>query len=218
MIARLAVALRLPLREQGDLLEVAGYARQVRESELAAPPLEPARRAIAMMLAHHEPLPAVVMDRHWNLIDSNRGAARFFWYLLDAKPFDAPNILHLMFDPEALRPWVMNWDEVATALLRRVHDEAVGGILDSRTKSLLRALKEYPGTEAVLRPHIADTAWPLLPVRFEKLGQRFEFFSMVTTLGTPRDVALQGLRIESFFPVDEMTRLAVQRLEDAPRA
>ncbi len=218
MITQLATALRLPLREHGDLLEVAGYARQVRETDLDAAALAPARRAITMLLEHHDPLPAVVMDRHWNLIDSNPGASRFFAFLLDGRTVAAPNILRLMFDPEALRPWVTNWTDVASALIRRVHDEAVGGILDARSEALLRSLEQFPEARAVMRPPAPDGAWPLLPIRFAKHGQQFAFFSMVTSLGTPRDVALQGLRIESFFPVDDATRRAVERLPRADAA
>ena len=205
MVLILARALRLPLREQNDLLEAAGYARLFPESSLDAPDLGPARQALRLLLEHQEPFPAVVLDRRWNLGEINGGARRLFGWLLGPASRQQ-NLVRAIFDPAGLRPVLENWDEVAASILQRVRSEAVAGIVDPETERLLAevsALSDLP--DAVLRlAH--GPASPILPVTFAKDGVRLSFFSAITTLGTPRDVTLQELRLEHFFPADEETR------------
>ncbi len=209
-VLALARTLRMPLRDRNDLLEVAGYARVFGESSLAASELAPVRRAIELIMAHQEPWPAVVMDRHWNRLEANDAARRFFGLLLGGAPptSDQPvNVVRMMFHPQGLRPFVENWEEVAAALLQRIRDEAVGGILDEAHESLIDEVLAYPGVPANLAAlGDQERPGPLVLVRFAKEGRRYSFFSAVTTLGTPRDVTLQEIRIECFFPADEATR------------
>src|SRR5262245_48999845 len=107
MVVLLADALDVPLRERNSLLVAAGFAPLYRETGLTAPELGHARRALGMILEHHEPFPAVVMDPHWNLIQTNASAARFFAHLLaPAAPPSPANVVRLMFDPAGLRPHV----------------------------------------------------------------------------------------------------------------
>ncbi|MGW3344519.1 MmyB family transcriptional regulator [Nonomuraea rubra] len=110
----LAGALQVPLRERNDLLLAAGYAPLYRESAIAEPAMATIRAALDRVLAHHEPYPAVVMDRHWNLTQANRSAEVMFARLRGTPPATASaNVIRLMFDPRELRPHVANWDEVA---------------------------------------------------------------------------------------------------------
>jgi len=215
MVLLLAGALDVPLRERNGLLLAAGYAPIYRETKLGAPEMEHAGKALQLILEHQEPYPAVVMDRHWNMLTSNAGALRLFGQLI-ALPSGGPpaNILRLMFDPEGLRPWVANWESVAEALIQRVHREALGGIPDAATVSLLEEVLAYPGVPKRWRsPDLLSVPKPCLAVEFRKGSLAMDLFSTVTTLGTPLDVTLQELRIECFFPANEQTAESVHALK-----
>src|SRR5687768_15958859 len=138
MVLLLAGVLDVPLRERNALLLAAGYAPVYKETGLDAPEMEHARKAVGLILQHQEPYPAVVMDRHWNILNSNPAADRFFGRLV-ALPSGGPppNIIRLMFDPAGLRPHVANWESVAEALVQRIHREALGGVPDEATATLL---------------------------------------------------------------------------------
>ena len=217
MVLLLADTLAIPLRERNALLLAAGFAPMFCESALDDRELAPVRAAIHAILKQQEPYPAVVMNRHWDIVETNRAASRFFGLLLgDRTPPGAGNVLRLMFHPEGLRPVVENWEEVAHALVRRVHREAIGGALDEAGRQLLSEILAYPGVPARWRSAGVDLGTPLVPVvpvSFRHGGRVLHFFSAVTVLGTPQDVTLQELRIECFFPLDEATAAAARRLE-----
>ena len=217
MVLLLADALDVPLRERNTLLVAAGYAPVYRETGLTEPELGHARNALRLILDHHEPFPAVVMDRHWNLIETNRGAERFFARLLPASPgAGPPNVVRLMFDPRGLRPFVANWEEAAGALIRRVHREALGGVPDDATARLLEEVLAFPDVpRRWLTPEaLGVTPPPLVALRFRKDDLAMDYFSTVTTLGTPQDITLQEMRIECFFPANAATEAAA--LADGP--
>jgi transcriptional regulator with XRE-family HTH domain len=207
MVLRLAEALQIPLREQNLLLEAAGFAQLYRETGLSDPEMKQTKKAIDLILKWQEPFPAVVMDRHWNILHANKGAQRFFAKLLGKTKAQGPaNVVRMVFHPDALRPWIENWTEVAASLILRVHREAVGGLLDEQSEALLREVLQYPGVPGNLQAMVRDMpSGPLIPVQFRKRGLALSFFSTVTTLGTPRDISLQELRIECFFPADAQT-------------
>ncbi len=206
MVLTLARALDVPLRERNQMLLAAGYAPLYRETGLDAGELAEVRAALDRMLAHHEPFPAVVMDRHWNLVMSNDSADAMFAYLLDGQdPGEPPNVVRLMFGP--LRARVANWEQAGEALIQRVHREAVGGIPDPATVRLLDDVLAQPGVpDRWRRPDFSSGTLPILPVEFSRGAIEVSYFSMVTTVGTPQDVTLQELRVEAFFPADERTR------------
>jgi transcriptional regulator with XRE-family HTH domain len=205
MVLKLARALDVPLRERNQLLLAAGYAPLYRETGLDAGELGHVRNALDRVLAHHEPYPAVVMDRHWNVLLTNRAAAAMFEWLLDREnPGDPPNIVRLMFT--LLRPYVSNWDQAGAALIQRVHREAIGGVSDIETTRLLEDVLALPEVPSEWRtPDFTSTTLPVLPVEFAKAGLEISYFSFVTTVGTPQDVTLQEIRLESFFPADSAT-------------
>lgn len=207
MVLLLADALKVPLRERNGLLLAAGFAPLFRESNLNDPHLEPVRTAIDAILAQQEPFPAVVMNRRWDVILTNQAARRFFGWLLAGSDEAPPtNILRLMFDPRWIRPYVANWDAVAETLLRRVHREAVGGILDEGVAAIMEEILSYPDVPRRWRsPDLITPLVPVIPVRFAKGEHAFNFFSTVTVIGTAQDVTLQELRIECFFPADAAT-------------
>lgn len=216
MILRLAEVLDVPLRERNTLLLSAGFSPEYPESSLDAPALAAVRDALETILAQQEPYPALVMDRAWDIRHANTAARRFFAHLQDgrtATPPGPPNVLRRMFHPDGVRPYVANWQEVAEALVRRVRREALGGVTDERAQRTLDEVLGYPGVPAALRSLDATAPLlPIVPIRYARGGLRFDYFSTVTTLGTPQDVTLQELRIECFFPMDDDTRSHARRL------
>ena len=217
MVLQLANALDVPLREQNGLLLAAGYAPIFRESGLDTPELRTVRVALDAILAKQEPYPAVVMNRSWDILAANSGAARFFGHMLSDRPMPSPaNVVRMMFDPAGLRPFVTNWEAVAESLVRRIHREAVGGVPDEATTRLLTDVLAYSGVpERWSRPAPDAPLAAVIPVTFEKDARTYTFFSVVTTVGTPQDVTLQELRIECFFPMDDETEQNMRLLTDA---
>ena len=197
MLDTLATALDMPLRDRNDLYLAAGYAPPYRELGLDAPELAAAVTAIEQILASHEPLPAVVLDRHWNLVRANHGAQQLFGSMLDLTALPAPtNVLALIFDRNGLRPFIHNWDVLAPALLARARRESVGGIPDPDLAEVLDRLAAEVHSPVVP----LHAGGPLIDVAFRVDGTVRRYFSTVTTLGTPCDITLQELRIELFHP------------------
>jgi transcriptional regulator with XRE-family HTH domain len=210
MVLRLAEALQVPLRERNALLLAAGYAPVYRETALGAPELREAHQAVQFILAQQEPYPAIVVDRHWNVLLANQATGRFLGLFLPSPPAGPLNAMRLLFHPEGLRPFVENWEEVAAHLIERVHRDAAAAPGDGVTRSLLDELLAYPGVPARWRtPQTDRVPAPFLTVAYRKDEWRLRFFSTITTFGTPQDVTLQELRIECFFPADETTRAAL---------
>ena len=209
MVIRLARALDVPLRERNDLLLAAGYAPVYRLASLGDAELARVETAIESMLAQHEPFPAVVMNRGWDVLRANAGAERLFGTLLapDPIPPDA-NVLRLVVEPGPVRDSVVKWTEVVPALFERARREAVGGVLDAATTELLARLRERPEVKATLDEAEAEREprAPVVDVRFRFDGTVVSFFSVITTIGTPIDVTAQELRVEAFFPSDPATR------------
>jgi len=207
MVLVLARALDVPLRERNQMLLAAGYAPVYRETGVDEPAMSQVRAALDRVLRHHEPFPAVVMDRHWDILMANAAATVMFAWLLGGEPSERPaNVLRLMFDPAGLRPFVANWEQVGEALVQRAHREAIGGVPDARTAALLQELLALPGVPERWRaPDLTAAPLPVIPVEFRKGRLAVSYFSMVTTVGTPQDVTAQEIRLESFFPADGAT-------------
>jgi transcriptional regulator with XRE-family HTH domain len=212
MVLRLATTLDLPLRQQNALLLAAGFAPVWRESDLTAPELAQVSRALDHMLAQQEPFPAFVVDRRWNLLRANAGAARLTEFLVGPAPANeapakAPNLADALVSPVGLRPFIVNWEEVALYFLRGVQaDAAADGMPE--TAALLKRLLAYPGIPALSQvPLLEASPGPVLAIHFRKGGTSLRLFTTIATLGTPQDVTLQEIRIECFFPADEQTTL-----------
>lgn len=205
-LMELAQALDVPFRERNALLHAAGYAPLYAESAWEAPEMASLNAALGRMLRQHNPYPAIVMDRYWNVVLANDSAPRFFGSFIDMSARKGPrNMLHLIFDPDGMRPFVRDWDAVAPALLERVRREAVGRAIDERTKELLAALTSYPDVKPDRdRAGPAGTN-PVVPLGFVKDGLVLNYFSIVSTLGTPQTITAQELRVESMFPADDAT-------------
>jgi transcriptional regulator with XRE-family HTH domain len=205
MVTRLADALDMPLRERNGLLSAAGYAREYPERGLGTPEMAEVRRAIEVMIAHHEPYPAFVMNRRWDVLMASRGAARVADFLRGGTRH--ANMLLQFFDPDDLRAAVVNWEEVAGDLIRHLHDEIAAVPGDTATRDLLERIMAYPGVPSrwATRDFGGGPPPPVLTVELRKGDTTLRFFSTITTFGTPRDVTLDELRIECAFPADEAT-------------
>jgi transcriptional regulator with XRE-family HTH domain len=228
-LLEIAQVLDVPLRERNALLLSAGFAPVYSEAAWNSAQMQGVTKALDRILHQHEPFPALVMDRYWNVLMTNDSAPRFFNCFIDMSQRKGPrNMLHLIFDPNGMRPFVEHWDQVASSLIHRVRTEAAGRVIDQKSKELLAALLAYPevsigrnpgaalghdktrqshrerGNEANSPTGNAPTL-PMIPISFRKSERVLNYFSLVTTVGTPQTVAAQELRIESMFPADEET-------------
>jgi transcriptional regulator with XRE-family HTH domain len=201
LLLSLAKTLDVPLREQNVLLLASGYAPVYLESTWDAPEMAIVTSVIDRMLRQNEPHPALMLDRYWNVLRTNEASPRFFGSFVDLSRRPKPrNLLHLMFDPDGMRPFIEDWEDVASGLLQRVHREAVGHVTDKKTKELIDELNKYPGVAGLSKS--AKNQAPVLPITFVKGSERFSYFSMISTVGLPQDITAQEFRIECMFPVE----------------
>jgi len=217
MVERLATALDIPLRQHNALLLAAGFAPEWRQRDLAAPDLAEVTSALDYMLAQQEPYPAVVVDRHWNLLKSNAGAVRLVEFLVGPiAPGTAINLADALVAPDVLRPHLTNWAEVVRHFIRSVEaDAAADGLIE--TAALFERLMDYEGVRTALSAGSNDArTGPVLAMHFRKQDTSLRLFTTIATLGTPQDITLQELRIECFFPMDDATAMLLRSWAKAP--
>jgi transcriptional regulator with XRE-family HTH domain len=213
MVLRLAEALQIPLRERNALLLAAGYAPLYRHSGLEAPEVQAARRAVEFLMGQLEPFPVLIVDRYWNTLRMNAGAKRFLGLFPGCDSVTPHNGPRLVFHPQGLRPFIENWEIVAARIIQRVHREAADNPSDETMKRFLEELLSYPDVPSRGRMLDFDGAPPpFLTINYRWKDSTLRLFSALTTFGTAQDIALQELRIESFFPADEDTRTVLNRL------
>jgi transcriptional regulator with XRE-family HTH domain len=204
MVLHLAEQLEVPLRERNALLEAAGFARAYDERPLDAPELAPAREALDLVLASHEPFPAIVVDRWWDLVAANSAIALFTEEMPDELLEPPINVVRASTHPDGLASRIENFEEYAAHLVGRLRRQ-VELTADPRLAALLTEVRGFPGVVEVagLEPRGAA----LLPMRVRTPdGGTLSFFSTIATFGTPTDVTLEELAIETFFPADQTTR------------
>jgi hypothetical protein len=215
MVLRLCEALQVPLRERNVLLLAAGYAPLYRESGLDTQEVEAARSAVEFLMAQLEPNPVLIVDRYWNTLRMNAGAKRVLALFPGCDSGTPHNGPRLVFDPHGLRPFIENWEIVAARIIRRVHREAAENPSDETLQRFLEELLSYPDVPSRWRMvDLNGTPPPFLTINYRWKDSTLRLFSALTTFGTPLDVALQELRIESFFPADEGTRALLNRLTE----
>ena len=207
MVLRLAERLEVPLRERNALLLAAGHAPAYAQHDLDAPELAGVRATMDLLLRAHEPAPAIVVDRHWEMVAANRTVG----ILLDGVDPEllAPpvNVLRLTLHPDGVAPRIENLAELRPHLLHRLHQQAVF-TGDPALFALHRELEGYgggpPGTVTPLRPAGPDIAVSLALRAAD--GTRLRFISALATFGIAAEVTASELAIETFFPADEPTR------------
>lgn len=234
MILQLAEELNVPLRHRNQMLLAAGFAPAYSEQGLATPPdegspmMQAVRRAVKLILDKQAPYPAMVLDRFWHVLDANAAHRRLMrWAIGDDRSEGAPgavNMMKLVFDPTALWPAIANRDAVGRYLARRVRQELALQAIDPATQRLLQDIRAmqpalFDAADAPDAPaahaapaHDAGDPPPFLPISLQRDGVTISLFSTLTTLGTPRDAGLQEMRIECFYPADEASRRALERI------
>lgn len=216
MVLRLAEQLEIPLRERNALVVAAGFAPVYRERRLDDPALAAGRRAVELILAGHEPHPALAVDRHWNLVFANRAVAPLLTGA-DEKLLQPPvNVLRLSLHPAGLAPRIANFREWRAHIVERLAHQ-VDASADAGLVDLLEELKGYPVPPGA-RPYRAAAEDPLggiaVPLVFVTEAGTLRFLSTTTVFGTALDISLAELTIETFFPADAETAAAMRGLLD----
>jgi transcriptional regulator with XRE-family HTH domain len=209
----LAETLEVPLRERNRLLEAGGYAHVYRQTSLAAEEMAHIRGVLQFILDRHKPYAAVVLDRYANCLMGNGASERLLAALVDFSLLaEHLNYLRVLFHPLGVRRWIVNWDEVSRTILARAERE-LGEYKDDEATTLLSELHRYAGSSP--RQHASsplNVADLLLPIHIRRDDLELRLFSTIMTLGTPQDVTLQELRIETFFPADEASERVWRRV------
>jgi transcriptional regulator with XRE-family HTH domain len=217
-VLHLAEALEVPLRERNTLLQAAGFSALYPNSRLDDPTLSAVREALDLLLTRHEPNPAVLVDRQSNLLAANRCVGRIFGQFMDLDLMlrnscgsGSPNLLRLTFHPDGLRPYILNWMEVAPIMLMRAHRDAAY----ESNEALLQLLDEImalPGVaEACQSSQQRTSSSPALTLDLGHGNERLRLFTMISNFGWPQDLLTDEVRIESFLPADADT---AKRLND----
>lgn len=204
MVLRLGEHLDVPLRERNHLLLAAGYAPVYRESTLDAPELGAARDAVRQVLAGHEPYPAVVVDRMWNLVEANSSVSLLTAGAAPELLAPVPNVLKIALHPQGMAPRVINLGELRADLLGRLRRQ-VAATADPELAALLDEVRGYPCDQPVPEVEIPSHGNIFVPLRVRHGDLELSFFSTIATFGAPLDVTLAELAIESFYPADEAT-------------
>jgi transcriptional regulator with XRE-family HTH domain len=213
MVLLLAAQLDVPLRERNVLLVAAGYAPVYPERPLADPAMESVRKAVELVLAGHEPYPALAVNRYWELITANRAVTPLMTGVDPALLQPPINVLRFSLHPQGLAPRIANYAEWRAHLLVRLRQQIdVSG--DPVLIELLKELRELPpppGTSQHPLPE-ADTVGVAVPFELRTEGGVLSFYSTTTVFGTPVDVTLSELALETFFPANAGTAEALRRL------
>jgi len=210
MVLRLAERLQVPLRERNTLLVAAGFAPMYRQRSLDDPAMASARQAVQRVLKGHEPYPALAVDRHWHLLAHNAlvpllmaGAAA---HLLEPPV----NVLRLSLHPEGLAPRIVNLRQWRDHVLERLRQQmmATG---DAQLQALHDELADYPCLSGPAQAPGAggELSGVAVPFQLHTDAGLLSFISTTTLFGTPMDVTLQELAVESFFPADDSTAQAL---------
>ena len=207
MILRLTEHLDVPLRERNTLLLAGGYAPAYAQHGFDEPELAQVRAALRQVLTGHDPYPAVVVNRWWELLDANSSIAML---TDDVAPWllEPPvNVLRLSLHPEGMAPRIVNLAEWRAHLLGPAASAGAGDGR-SRLHQLHDELQSYPGDTAG-SPSATDV---VLPLRYRRGDQELSFFSISAAVGTATDVTVEELVVESFYPADEATAAALHEL------
>jgi MmyB-like transcription regulator ligand binding domain len=215
MVLLLARTLDVPARARNELLTAAGFAPVYRETGLDAPEMAQVKQALGFMLRQQEPCPAMVLDRHWNILMTNEAMTRVMGLFLDpaaAAALGPPNAMRLSYHPQALRPYIVNWEATAAAFIQWLHRDLLR-TGDVETRRLLDELLSYPDVPRQWQTLDLDASTaPFLAIELRKGDARLSFFTLLASLGTPYDITLHELRIECFFAADAATDSALRRL------
>src|SRR5262245_59652934 len=219
MVQLLAGMLDVPLSERNALLVGAGYAPVYGERPLAAPELTHVRRALEYTLRQQEPYPALVMNGYHDIVMRNEASRRVFELFRGPMPDHLTiNGIRTVFSPHGIRPFIVNWDEMAECMMQGLQREIAETGNDAlvRLRDEVLAYPDVPKRFAAL--NALDAATPVVNMQLRKDDVSLSFFSAMSFIGRARDITLQNLKIECFFPADEATDQFSRRLAAMPSA
>jgi transcriptional regulator with XRE-family HTH domain len=215
MVLQLAEVLDVPLRERNLLMHAAGFAPAFAQRTLQNDEMNAVRDMLDLMLKHHEPYPAMVVNKQWDMLMCNGPAERFVallgpvqevWHRVDAS--GGRNVMRMTFHPQGMQPMLKNWPEVAKLLLTRLQREVAADPTHQALRQLLADIGQFPGVPEDWQ----SQAWllpmppPIFPLEFALGAQSLKVYSMVSTFGTALDITADELRVETFFPADDFSR------------
>ncbi|MGX7681950.1 helix-turn-helix domain-containing protein [Jatrophihabitans sp. DSM 45814] len=205
MILRLTEELEVPLRERNRVLLAGGFAPVYSERPLNAPQMTAVRSAVQQVLVGHEPYPAILIDRHWNLLDAN-AAVPLFLQNVDPQLLATPaNVLRLSLHPDGMAPQIVNLGEWRAHLLARLRRQAAV-TQDQSLRELHAELTALPCDQPEPAIDLPGKGNVIVPLQFRVAsGQILSFISITAIFGTPLDITLSELAIESFYPADAAT-------------
>lgn len=228
MLLTLSNVLDVPLRERNFLLLAAGFAPIYGETSLDDPRMAQVRTAVEVILRSNEPRSALAHDRHWNIVMANEAFVQFLALTLGKAPAglvplrvtERPrfNVLHLLFDPDRFRKFIVNWEAIAKSLLNQAY-RRLAWARDDTLKQLIAEILNYPGIPSRWRePDLEAPQDLILPMELNLEGRIARMFSTVTTVATPHDVTLQELHVEVFYAADAETELVLRTHQERLRA
>jgi hypothetical protein len=216
MLMHLAERLDVPLRERNMLLTAAGFAPIYRERPLADPALNAARQAVDLVLKGHEPYPALAVDRHWNMLAHNRTVPLLLTGIAAELMAPPVNVLRLSLHPGGLAPRIVNLAQWREHLFSRLkHQIDLTG--DAVLADLLQELEALPFEPSQSHGPAIDPSGVAVPLLFNTPAGVMSFISTITVFGTPVDITLAELALETFFPADDRTAELLRRLSDGQR-
>jgi len=208
MVLRLAEHLDVPLRDRNQLLLAGGYAPIYSESSLHSPAMLAIRTTLRRLLDAHQPYPALVVDRWWNIVEANAGI-KIFTEDVDEKLLKAPvNALRLTLHPDGLAGRISNLADVRAAALLNLQRQ-IAGTADPELQDLYDELRAYAADDRPTHPAPAEV---VVPIELDHQGHKLSLLTMIATFGTPLDVTVAELMIESFYPADEATAELLRKL------
>jgi len=217
MLLRLSDVLDLPLSDSNLLLHSGGYSAPYSQLDLESQEMEPIRRALNMMLEKHNPYPALVIDGNWNILMMNSTQQHMAFLLLSqGNVSGSRNLLELMFDPQAFRPSISNWDEVAAHLLRRLRKQMLAYSKPGHSELYEKLLAMNPPSNWQ-QPETTQSEAPMLSLEISFAGNTLGLFSTLSQFGTALDVGVEELLIESYFPADQATHEFFVSLENSSK-
>lgn len=209
MVIHLAIALEVPLRERNAMLTAAGFATEYPERSLAEPALDQVRGILETVLRSHEPFPAIVVDRAWDVQLANDAAMKFTASMVDPTSSvvtGGMNAVKLILHPEGVRRFIINWDQVASAALRRLEHELAARPTDAALQAVRDEVLSYPDVPALRKaPALPAAADLLIPFHYRVGDVDLKLFSTIATIGEAHDITLEELRLETFFAADAAT-------------
>ncbi len=213
LLVALARGLDIPLRECNTLLLAAGHAPRYPSRPLEDAALAPAREAVQRLLDLHDPYPGIAIDRMWNIVAANTAAAALVADLPDELTGPPMNVYRACLHPDGLASRTVNFDEWSGYLLQQLR-RTIATTDDPAVIALEAEVRGYPGVAdaATRRPTALSGAPLLVPWELRMApGQRLSLFTTLTTFGTPRDVTLDELAVELFYPADDSSAVLLSR-------